>query len=263
MKNIVFWIGVIPDDPWVTERYKYGDFSWMEYSKRTWEYWCEKNDVEFVHYHTPSRSDYKQYKINWQRWFDVFDYIPDDYDSVLLVDASIMVKWDAPNYFDTGDGEWCALRADENWGWTHKSARGYRDMFPDVDFNHNDYFSSGFTLFRKKHEPIIKKMTEFFMLNHDEIIRREDVTVKRGRDQPVLNYLVQEAGIPVHFWDKTMGVSHLYRRELLAGNWQLDDPTPFFIRYFNAWIFSGFPDRGDTRTKLMSQTWDIVKSHYQ
>lgn len=262
IKNYVFWIGVIPDDPRVSEKYKYGDFSWMEYSKRTWQYWCDVNGVTFVHYDKPSRDDLIKYKVNWQRWIDVWDYIPEDYDSVMLVDASIMVRWDAPDYFSGGVGCMCGMRADENWKWVYQSATGYADMFPEVDFNLNDYFCSGMVVFRKEHEQMLRDYGTFYLENIDRILEKEDVTVKRGRDQPVLNYFVQKYGFKFYHWSIDRAVNHLYRREILGGNWQLGDPTPFFIKYFKAWQFSGFPDRGETRLNLMRQTWELIKHNY-
>lgn len=263
-KNYVFWIGVLPTDDRVSARFKYGNFEWMQYSKNTWQYWCRKNGVEFVHYDMCAQPDLMRYKVNWQRWFDVFDYIEPDYDSIMLVDASIMVRWDAPNYFDIAPDSMCGMRANENWNWTYASATGYADLFPGVEFVHKDYFCSGMIVWRKQHESIIRQMKTFFDANHETLLEREDRTVLRGRDQPILNWLVQSNHAKFHHWTIDMAVNHLYRREILGNNWQLKiDPTPFFIKYFYAWQFSGFPDRGDTRTQLMRQTWDIIKSNYE
>ena len=261
-KNIVYWCGVKPEDDRVSTRFKYGDYEWMEYSKKTWEYWCKKNGVEFVHYDKPSRPDQMRYKINWQRWFDIFDYIGDDYKSVLTVDASIMIRWDCPNLFDLASWGTMLLRNDENWRWTYESAKGYEDMFPDVKFSHKDYFASGFFMFNRKSAYLIEQLKEFFFEHEEEILKREDETVLRGRDQPILNYIVQRDRRPMTHWDVGLVGNHLYRKEVLQGNWQLNDPMPFFIKYFKVWIFSGFSDRGETRTRLMKSTWDIVKENY-
>lgn len=263
-KNYLYWIGVLPDDERVTKKFRYGDFSWMEYSKLTWRHWCKRHGVTFIHYDKPTRDDLIQYKVNWQRWVDVFKYIPEDYDSVMSVDASIMAHWDAPNYFDIAPDKMCGMRANENWKWTYASANGYADMFPEVQFNHKDYFAAGMVVFRKKHEDMIRAFGKYYLDNNAEIVDKEDVTIKRGRDQPILNYFVQKYGVDFHHWSIDLAVNHLYRRDILRHNWQLnDDPTPFFIKYFKAWAFSGFPDRGETRSKLMGQTWDIIKKYYE
>ena len=41
MKNVIFWVGVKNQ----TYSEKYGGWDWMDISRKTWEYWCEKHDV--------------------------------------------------------------------------------------------------------------------------------------------------------------------------------------------------------------------------
>ena len=40
-KNVVWWPAVKNKE----HSGKYGNFGYFEYSRKTWEYWCEKNDV--------------------------------------------------------------------------------------------------------------------------------------------------------------------------------------------------------------------------
>ena len=47
-KNVLFWIGVYNSDPHMNQ--KHGNFKYFEFSKKTWQYWCKKNDVIFYHY---------------------------------------------------------------------------------------------------------------------------------------------------------------------------------------------------------------------
>ena len=57
-------------------------------------------------------------------------------------------------------------------------------------------------------------------------------------------------------------VSHLHRKDLLSHNWQLkEDQTPFFVKYANVWVFSGFDK--NQRNQLMEQTWNLVKGNYE
>ena len=57
-------------------------------------------------------------------------------------------------------------------------------------------------------------------------------------------------------------LTHMNRKELFGYNWQLnDDKTPFFIKYGYNWVFTGFAK--DQRTKLMKQTWDLIKHNYE
>lgn len=266
-KNVILWVGVTTIDKSHIEKFGYGNYQWMEYSKRTWKYWAKKNDCHFIVYDTPKQSDITKYKVTWQRWFDAFDYIESkgiaDYDQILCVDASIMVKWDMPNIFNDTEHKFCALRGNENMKWSYESASGYADMFPDVTFRVNDYFAGGYRIFNKSHRDIFKQLETFYYEHFDEIALKEN-TVKRGTDQPVVNYFLRKHNVDIKLLPIVYGVNHLYRREILINNWQLNtDPTPHFIKYFYTWIFSGWSDRGDTRTNLMSQTWELVKQNYE
>ena len=255
MNNFVFWCGVQGNND-VKEKYRYGDFLWMEYSKKTWEYWCKKNSVTFIHYDKTSMDNQLKYKINWQRWFDIEHYIS-DFDQILLVDASIMVKWDAPNFFNESDNKWCGLIGNENLKWLYESINGYKPLFKDYNFDYSHHLLAGFTLFNKSHLPFLNKFKQFYFENHETILNLEDRVIKRGRDQPILNYFLQMNNIDVKTFPINYGANHMYRRNILGGN------PPLFTKYFNTWIFSGFPDRGDSRTQLMEKTWEFVKSHYE
>lgn len=269
MKNIVLWVGVKSTDENVIKKWKYGNYDWMDYSRRTWEYYCKKHGFIFIPYEKTSNPDILKYKVNWQRWWDLFDLVPEDYDQILVTDASIMIKYDAPDLFQIANHKFSALRGTENFTWTYQSVEGYKKLFNDFDFKYNDYIASGFIIFSKKHEKFWKDLKQFYFDNEKEIIRLEDEIVKRGRDQPIINYLLQMKGINVNFLS-IKSISHLYRWQVLGGNWQLqqfesnnlEHQIPFFIKYFDIWIFSGYSDRGETRNKLMKQTWDIVKNNY-
>ena len=87
--------------------------------------------------------------------------------------------------------------------------------------------------------------------------------VKRGTDQPVYNYLLQIKDIDVYTnMPPSLMLTHLNRFDWFSHNWQLQDKTPFFIKYGNIWFYSGFPNRGD-RYNLMQQTWDLIKENYE
>jgi len=268
MKKILLWTGIKNKE--ASNKYNYGDFEWMNYSRLTWEYYCNKYGYVFIPFENPIESDTLKVKINWQRWLYLDQIIPLDYDAVLSTDASIMIKWDAPDLIELYKDKFSALKANENLKWTYQSSIGYQDLFLDVNFNLNNYIASGFILFFKQHHYFWNIVKNFYYENKDEIIRREDVIVKRGRDQPVINYLLTKYNIPVNFLPIKYGVNHLYRHEVLNNSWQMSQhfsdekyKLPHFIRFFDVWIFSGFSDRGETRTKLMKQTWDIIKDNYK
>ena len=45
-KNVLFWVGVKSKDPNLLK--KHGNFEYLDISKKCWEWWCDKNDVELV-----------------------------------------------------------------------------------------------------------------------------------------------------------------------------------------------------------------------
>ena len=116
-KNVVFLTSIINEN---TEE-KYGGFEWMEYSKKSWGYWCKKNNCELFVYEKTSKSDLNKYRVTWQRWFDVFNELEKNnisYDKILVVDATSMIKWDAPNVFEElSDDNMIAWRDMDNLKW--------------------------------------------------------------------------------------------------------------------------------------------------
>ena len=98
MKKNVVWFPILKNKD---HSEKYGGFEYFEYSRNTWEYWCEKNDVLFVPFDKPKHNDFIQYRPQWQKCIYVFDEIDNlrvDFDQIALVDSTAMIKWDCPTF---------------------------------------------------------------------------------------------------------------------------------------------------------------------
>lgn len=260
--NVVFWIGVKSEDSNTSD--KHGNFKYFEYSKQTWEYWCRKNGVVFYEYNKPSLEDTGTHKVTWQRWFDVFDQLEQaniEYDNVLLIDGSTMIKWDTPNLFEILNSDLTGFKSLENIKWIDEGVRGYQTLFPDIKFDLKKYTSCGFQIFNKTHKPFLNELKEFYFNNLDTILNFQS-TVGRGTDQPVYNYLLQKNSIEVdHSLPASYWLMHMNRFNWFSYNWQLkEDQTPHFIKHGYIWVFSGFDRR--QRNELMQQTWNIVKDKY-
>jgi hypothetical protein len=263
-KDVVFWIGVNSDDTLL--RQKHGNFEYLEYSKKTWKYWCNKHNVIFYEYSTPAIKDTGKHKVTWQRWFDVFEQIENaniDYRKILVTDGSIMVKWNMPNIFDLVSDELQAFKSLENIKWINEGITGYSELFDNHPFDLKQYISCGFQIFTKKHKEFLSMLKEYYFANESIILNLQNNIVKRGTDQPVYNYLLQINNIKVNqdlpdsFW-----LMHMSRFNWLSYNWQLnEDFTPYFIKYGYIWVFSGF-DRTQ-RLPLMKQTWDLIYRNYE
>jgi hypothetical protein len=261
-QNVVFWIGVKSSDPIVSD--KHGSFEYLEYSKRTWQYWCDKHNILFVEYNTPANLDLSVHVVTWQRWFDVFTQLDQSniiYDKIAVVDGSSMIKWDAPNFFNIVSDNLIASRALENIQWLDECVRGYNRLFNSFNFDLKRYINCGFQIFNISHKKFLVDLKEFYYTNLDEILSLQK-TVRRGTDQPIYNYLLQINNIVVDSLPDPFFVTHMTRFNWFQYNWQLnEDSTPYFIKYGYIWFFSGF-DRKQ-RLPLMQQTWDLIKHNYE
>jgi len=264
-KHVLFWIGVKSTDQHLQD--KHGGFKYLDISKKCWELWCKKNDVIFFEYNTTSDPDTVGHKVTWQRWFDLFPLLEQagiNYDKICMIDGSTLVRADTPNFFELVDDGLTAFRSLENLNWVYEGVSGYKEFFNDYDFDIAKYVTCGFQIFGKEHKTFLEDLKEFYYKNYKDIMELQNNVVKRGTDQPVYNYLLQINNIKVNTnLPKSYMITHLQRFDWFSYNWQLQkDNTPFFLKYGYAWMFSGFPNRGD-RYNLMQQTWDIIKDQYE
>ena len=185
-KNVVWWIGV------KNEKYaeKYGGWEWVDISRKTWEYWCKKNDVLFVPFEKPIEEDLSKFRINWQKAIFVFDEMERrgiDYDQICQIDCTHMIKWDAPNFFELTDHKLTAVRDTDNLGWTYKSIVGYKDFFDGFDFDIQKYVSSSPMIFNEKHKEVFKSFKKLYYDNVDTFVELQDKIVRKGTEQTPLN----------------------------------------------------------------------------
>ena len=259
-KNVIFWVGVKNDQ----YEEKYGGWEWMDISRKTWEYWCEKHDVIFFPMEKPIDEDLVKYRINWQKsiyCFDLLDEAGIDYDQIFLVDATCMAKWDMPNVFELTDHKFTAWREKDNLRWVYDSIKGYEDFF-SYKLNKYDYFSSGVIIFNKSHKDIFLEFKDLYLNNVDEFVELQDKIVRKGTEQTPLNYWLQKNKVEMNLdLPFSYKLTHIHRKDMFKHNWQLnEDPTPFFIKYGYNWVFNGIPK--DQRTEVMMQVWDLVKNNY-
>tara|TARA_B100000287_G_scaffold336916_1_gene322685 strand:- start:812 stop:1624 length:813 start_codon:yes stop_codon:yes gene_type:complete len=270
MKNVIFWTGIKNNSPNMVE--KYGGYEWMDISKKSWEYWCKKNDCIFYHYENPSEEDLIEFRVTWQRWFDVYDELEKnniDYDKIFVVDACSIVKWDCPNFFELTDDRITAWLDKDNWGWIYQSVEGYKEFFKS--YNHdlssrqivNNYINAGAVIINKNHKEFFKSLKEFYYDNKDRLISLQDKEVIKGTDQTPFNYWLQINNMEINTSLPFMyNLTHMHRKNMLIYNWQLDeDKIPYFVKWGYVWKYNGIPK--NERTNLMKQTWDLVGSNYE
>ena len=259
-KNVLFWVGV------KNEQYseKYGGWEWLDISRKTWEYWCDKNDVLFFPFDKKIEDDLTKFRINWQKsifCFDLLDEAGIDYDQIFLVDGTCMAKWDMPNVFELTDHKFTAWRETDNLNWVNDSINGYKEFF-SYEFDREKYFSSGILIFNKSHRDIFLEFKDLYYKNVDKFVELQDKVVRKGTEQTPLNYWLQKNEVEMNLdLPFSYKLTHIHRKEMFRNNWQLnEDPTPIFIKYGYNWVFNGIPK--DQRTNIMKQTWGMVKHQY-
>ena len=260
-KNIVVIPMIIPKDKKLD---KFGGWEWMTYSKKAWQFWCDKNGYELVIYDEPSIEDTMKYRITVQRWFDIFDFLDKkgiDYNQIAMVDACSFPKWNCPDFFNLTDNKLTVGLENDNMRWIYENVVGYKDIFDGYELDISKYFCTQFVIFNKSHREILKKFETFYKKNIDEFVELQTKKVIRGTCQTPLNYLVQMNNIDLTYLPKPYRLSHLYRKGMLVHNWQLEeDKTPFFVKYGHDWVFTGISK--DQRSEVMNYAWELVKDNY-
>jgi len=260
-KNIIWWTGIINPD----HNEKYGDFEFFKYSRKSWEFWCKRNNCEFVAFTEPVEKDLKKFRVNWQKAIFVFDELKRrgiEYDQICLVDSSSIIKWNTPNFFNLTERKFCALRDMDNMNWTHQSIKGYENFF-NFKLDPTKYINSGFMIFNESHESLFQSFKQLYYDNVETFCELQDNLVKKGTEQTPMNYWIQTYNIDLKLdLPLPYKLTHLHRKEMLGYNWQLkEDNTPFFVKYGYIWFFNGIPK--DQRSKIMKQTWDLIKHNYE
>ena len=261
-KNVIWW----PALENLEHSDKYGGFDYFEYSRKSWEYWCDKNDVLFQSFRVPIHTDFIQYRPQWQKCLYVFDEIDRlniEFDQIALIDSTAIVRWDCPNFFDMTERKFVGWRDMDNLGWVYESVMGYKSLFDNFEFDFFKYINSGFMIFNNIHRMFFEELKEIYFEKKDDFIRLQDKDLRKGNDQTPINYLLQIKDIDVKLdIPFSFNLTHMHRKDLFSYNWQLEeDKTPFFIKYGKIWRFTGIPK--DQRSNLMKQTWDMVKDNYR
>ena len=250
-KNVVFMTAMVnaPDR-----------LDYAEWCYKSWQYWCDKNDVELFILEDELRPKgdgtmkLPGMKPTWQRWhaMEVLDANGIEYDNVALVDIDTMVHWDCPDFFEASKGEFGAIQDRFFIEWTHNSIQGYQDFWPDIKFDWLTYFNCGFIVLNKKHKEWCKSVTDFYYENEDEIRMRQHETVKKGSDQTPINYMIRNSEHEIEFLDERFNLQQLHLRGILQSDllWNVGW----------VWHFNGFEKK--ERNALMKNVWERVKHNY-
>tara|TARA_B100000287_G_scaffold323286_1_gene307292 strand:+ start:2574 stop:3299 length:726 start_codon:yes stop_codon:yes gene_type:complete len=240
MKNIVYIVAI--------------NWKLQETSIKGWEYWCNKNDCDFYVIDEPV-VDVKDMAPHWQRYYiyDILDNQNIEYDNILYVDADAMVKWDAPNFFEMSNGNLGVVKDFASYEWVWNGIKGYKQLFPTIDYDWNDYFCTSFLMSNKKHKQFYQDIISFYFKNQDKIQDLQYNTLKKGFDQTPVNYLTKLHNIELQYLPKQCHMGNLPQKYILQNG--------IFIEMGYTWGFNGMSD--EEKDRIMKLVWEDVKGNYE
>ena len=248
-KNLIYIIAI--DHPGA----KIPVSEYVKYSISTWNYYCEKYDIDLLVVDENQLSEF-QYPI-CNKW--MISVLGKEYDKIGIVDCDTMVKWDAPNIFDQiHSNKFYGVNDIADLNWLIDSIKNRQKFFPDVKMDIFKYINAGVVFFGNGYLDIFEELLGFYRANKSEI---EQITTG-GKEQTLLNFILQKNDVNLELLDPSWNLLSIHRKNMFTGNWQLKtDQTPYFIKYANIWHFTGFPI--EDRIKVMEQAWSLIKHNYR
>ena len=114
MKNLIYMVAIDHNK----SQYQHSNF--LQYSKKSWERWCEKNSVDL---HIVTEHNEKYGFAIWNK-LDVVE-VGKDYDKIGIVDCDTMINIEAPNIFETLEDGVNGVMDDSNYNWIYNSIQDY------------------------------------------------------------------------------------------------------------------------------------------
>ena len=221
MKNIVFTMDI---DLNGEGRYASTRRLPYQYSIKSWEKWCEKNDCELFVL-TDLLLPKEQMNICWQRYylFDILEANDIQYDQILSVDADTIVHPDCPNFFQMTDRKMCGVHNEGSYDWIIRSIENYGKYF----FNgHNmdfwKYIDCGFVIVNDTHRDFFKQVIDFYNENA-ELLRKVEKEWHAGTDQTPVNFLIEDKGVDFKWLPYEYNMCDMGRKEILGDDMMFTD----------------------------------------
>ena len=214
MKNIVFTMDI---DLAGEGRYASTRRLPYQYSIKSWEKWCEKNNCELFVL-TDLLLPKEQMNICWQRYylFDILEANNVEYDQILSVDADTIVHPDCPNFFEMTEGRMCGVHNEGSYDWIIRSIENYGKYFFDgyiMDFT--KYIDCGFNIYNKTHKDFLNNVIDFYNQNSKQL-RQAEKEWHAGTDQTPVNIMIEKNNIDLKLLPYEFNMCDMNRKELFG-----------------------------------------------
>ena len=225
-----------------------------QYSIKSWEKWCEKNDCELFVL-TDLLLPKEQMNICWQRYylFDILDANDIKYDQILSVDADTIVHPDCPNFFEMTEGKMCGVHNEGSYDWIIRSIENYGKYFfngHNMDFT--KYIDCGFVIINETHRDFFKQVIDFYNENA-ELLRQVEKEWHAGTDQTPVNFLIEDKGVDFKWLPYEYNMCDMVRKEILGDDMMFTDW---------GWIYqyNSIPNNKEDRLTLhwMKKTYEYL-----
>lgn len=247
-KNLIFIIAI--NDP--NRQIQNQDYA--QYSIKTWEYWCDKNNVDL------KVLTEDEVGLKFPIWNKELIYkYGQGYDKIGIVDSDTMIRWDAPNIFEFTDStKFYGVNDLCDLNWLLSSIEQRQKFFSDVKMDLNKYLNTGVLFFGAEHLIVFEKFLTFVKHNEAEI----NAIDGGGKEQTLLNFFLQKEHIEIELLDPSWNLLSIHKKNMFQHNWQLNqNKTPYFINYSYIWHMTGFPI--EDRVQVMKNTWEFIQNQYQ
>ena len=239
--------------------WKHSNFA--QYSRKSWERWCEKNGVDF--FCVTEHDDRYGYPI-WNK-LNVID-VCKEYDKIGIVDCDTMININAPNIFDTLEDGVSGVLDDSNYNWIYHSVKNYGVYFSD-ELDYEKYINAGVVFLDNDSLKVYKQLQDFYFTHQEEL---DNWNKGGGREQTLFNYHLQLWDYKINIIPPCWNLLGLHRREMLHHNWQeepvtnpqnpfewvnLEGKEPHYVKYGYIYHFTGFPI--EHREQIMKYTWEL------
>ena len=221
MKNIVFTMDI---DLAGEGRYASTRRLPYQYSIKSWEKWCEKNDCELFVL-TDLLLPKEEMAICWQRYylFDILEANDIQYDQILSVDADTIVHPDCPNFFEMTDRKMCGVHNEGSYDWIIRSIENYgKYFFSGHNMDFTKYIDCGFVIINETHRDFFKQVIDFYNENA-ELLRQVEKEWHAGTDQTPVNFLIEDKGVDFKWLPYEYNMCDMVRKEILGDDMMFTD----------------------------------------
>lgn len=253
------------------------DLSYVPYARATWQWWCDRHQVEFILLDEPL----KDFPVDaapppLHRWWAAARLLraAPAGSQVAVVDADTMIRWDTPDFFALAGDSFAAVRARDPL-WIHRSVAAYQPFFPSVSLPWWEYFNSGLVVASTAHAHLPAALVNFYH-RHCEQLADVQQRTDAGVDQTLLNFVVRAEDEPIRFLPPPFNLLSCVPLNSLIGahletaradsarqalfDRLLDAPDTFqFIDFSYVWHFTSTVA---TRREFMRETWRRVRAQY-